>query len=361
MIQFNEWMAGIYLAGGILLAIACLYAVITQPRHPLSVMGLALIFAFALRQVWWVSALPLSVLGGVVANVMEEESPPPVAAVPSLPVPVGAVTVNWAQAWPNVARWQPEIEQAALQCNVNSAVIAAVMTQESAGRPTVCSSAGACGLMQLMPNTAKEVNVQDRMNPAQSTIGGACYLRTLLNRYDNDLRLAAAAYNAGAGNVDRYGGVPPFKETELYVSKVLGYYETLAISTQPEQAPAPSGACCRWPMQIEAIVSQQPSSKHMALDIAAPLGTELVAAHSGKVVAVGWGGDYGKRIIIDHGDGFRTLYAHQSSFTVTEGEYVQAGQIIGRVGSTGRSTGPHLHFEIYKNGVLQDPWTYLSK
>lgn len=350
--QFNEWMAGIYLAFCILLAIVCLYAAITQPRHPFTVMTLAVVFAFVLRQMWWIGTLPLSGIAEVVATAMEEEeNPPPIASIPIQP---GAITVNWAQVWPNVARWQPEIDAAAAQCGVNSAVIAAVMTQESGGHAATCSSAGACGLMQLMPGTAKEVNVQDRMNPAQSTLGGACYLRTLLNRYDNDLQLAVAAYNAGPGNVDRYGGVPPFKETELYVKKVLTYYQQVAVSDQPV-------TCCQWPVAIEGIVSQQPSATHMALDIAAPLGTALMASHGGQVIAVGWGGDYGKRVIIDHGDGLQTLYAHQSSFTVKEGDHVERGQMIGRVGSTGRSTGPHLHFEVRKNGILQDPWTYLSK
>lgn len=357
--QFNEWVAGIYLAFCILLAIICLYTAITQPRHPFTVMTLAVVFALVLRQAWWIGTLPLSAIGEVVATAIEEEqNPPPIANIPIQP---GAITANWAQTLPNVARWQPEIEQAAAQCGVNSAVIAAVMTQESAGHPTICSKAGACGLMQLMPGTAKELNVQDRMNPTQSTRGGACYLRTLLNRYDNDLKLALAAYNAGAGNVDRYGGVPPFKETQLYVNKVLTYYQKISVSAQPEPEISPPVACCQWPVAIKGVVSQQPSGKHMALDIAAPLGTALVASHGGQVVAVGWAGDYGKRIIIDHGDGLQTLYAHLSSFTVKEGDHVPRGQMIGRVGSTGRSTGPHLHFEVRKNGILQNPWTYLSK
>ena len=357
MIQFNEWMAGIYLACGILIAIACLYAAMTQPRHPFTVITLAIVFSLALRQVWWAAALPLSVVGAV-ASVTEEENASPIASIPAQP---GAITANWQQTWPNVARWQPEIEEAASQCRVNSALIAAVMTQESAGHAATCSSAGACGLMQLMPGTASDLNVQDRMNPAQSTRGGACYLRRLLDRYDNDLQLAVAAYNAGPGNVDRYGGVPPFKETQLYVNKVLGYYQNFAVSAQPEPEVIPPVACCQWPVAIEGVLTQQPSATHMAIDIAAPLGTALLASHPGQVIAVGWGGDYGKRIIIDHGNGLHTLYAHLSSFTVTEGEHVQANQMIGRVGSTGRSTGPHLHFEVRKNGILQNPWTYLSK
>lgn len=114
-----------------------------------------------------------------------------------------------------------------------------------------------------------------------------------------------------------------------------------------------------WP--VSGRITTQPSATHMALDIAAPLGTAVVSAYAGHVSAVGWGGDYGKRVIIDHGNGYQTLYAHFSSFTVEEGEQVNQNQQIGRIGSTGRSTGPHLHFEVRLHGSLLNPWDYLPK
>ncbi len=95
---------------------------------------------------------------------------------------------------------------------------------------------------------------------------------------------------------------------------------------------------------------------HAGVDIGAGYGTTIVAANEGKVVsAYCTGGGYGCRIVIDHGGGMASLYAHQSSFAVSEGTIVSAGQTIGYVGSTGASTGPHLHFEIRRNGVPENP------
>ncbi len=93
---------------------------------------------------------------------------------------------------------------------------------------------------------------------------------------------------------------------------------------------------------------------HNGVDIAAPWGTPVRAAASGTVLFAGWFGGYGKLVILDHG-GFTTLYGHLSSIGVAVGQRVQAGQVIGRVGSTGYSTGPHLHFEIRKDGRPVDP------
>lgn len=95
---------------------------------------------------------------------------------------------------------------------------------------------------------------------------------------------------------------------------------------------------------------------HKGEDIAAPLGTPIVATHSGSVISAGWNsGGYGNMTIIDHGDGTTSLYAHQDSIIVFSGQSVSAGQVIGYVGSTGDSTGPHLHFEIHVGGVAYLP------
>jgi murein DD-endopeptidase MepM/ murein hydrolase activator NlpD len=98
---------------------------------------------------------------------------------------------------------------------------------------------------------------------------------------------------------------------------------------------------------------------HTGIDIGAPYGTPIKAAASGKVTMAAWYGGYGNCTIIDHGDGLSTLYAHQSSFKVAAGQSVSQGQLIGYVGSTGLSTGPHLHFETRVNGQPVDPMRYL--
>jgi len=98
---------------------------------------------------------------------------------------------------------------------------------------------------------------------------------------------------------------------------------------------------------------------HQGLDISVPLGTEIRAASSGKVVKSGWISGFGKTIVIDHGEGIETLYGHNSALLVTTGQKVSTGQIIARAGSTGKSTGSHLHFGVLDNDEPVDPLQYL--
>ncbi len=101
------------------------------------------------------------------------------------------------------------------------------------------------------------------------------------------------------------------------------------------------------------------SSPHRGLDIAAPTGTPIKAAASGTVVSAGYSGSYGNMILISHGNGVQTLYGHCSVLNVTKGQAVSQGQIIGKVGTTGNVTGPHLHLEVRINGVLYNPQNYV--
>lgn len=108
---------------------------------------------------------------------------------------------------------------------VSPALVLAVIAVESAGRTDAVSSAGAEGLMQLMPDTATRFGVSDSMNPGQNIKGGVAYLNWLLNHFGDDPLLALAGYNAGEGNVRRHDGVPPFSETRAYVPKVLATWQ----------------------------------------------------------------------------------------------------------------------------------------
>jgi len=120
--------------------------------------------------------------------------------------------------------FEKPLQQAADQFALDPHFLRAVMRTESNFRSKVVSRKGARGLMQLMPETARILKVQDINNPDENIKGGARYLRRLLNWYKGDRELAAAAYNAGSLAVKKYGGVPPFKETEKYVNKVLVHY-----------------------------------------------------------------------------------------------------------------------------------------
>ena len=117
------------------------------------------------------------------------------------------------------------IEPAAAKYELDPNLVAAVIWAESSGDPKAVSTKGASGLMQLMPGTARDMEVSDVLDPSQNVNGGSRYLRAMLDRHDGDLSLALAAYNAGPEAVRKYGGIPPFGETQNYVGIVMRAYE----------------------------------------------------------------------------------------------------------------------------------------
>jgi soluble lytic murein transglycosylase-like protein len=111
-------------------------------------------------------------------------------------------------------------------------LVTAIMAAESSFNPCAVSPKGAMGLMQIMPSVAKDfrVNPKHAFNPNENIRAGVLLLKRLNERYNGDLKLTVAAYNAGPGNVERYNGIPPFKETQTYVKRVLGYHNDLKVA-----------------------------------------------------------------------------------------------------------------------------------
>lgn len=150
------------------------------------------------------------------------------------------------QATQNYGDYLEQIFQRASDTyQVSKDLLKAMAKAESNFRADATSHCGAMGIMQLMPATATSLGVTDAYNPEQNIMGGAQYISRLLEKYNGNVAYAVAAYNAGSGNVDKYGGIPPFNETQNYVAKVLSYLQEGVVipdSTAASSVPSSSSA-----------------------------------------------------------------------------------------------------------------------
>jgi cell wall-associated NlpC family hydrolase len=161
-------------------------------------------------------------------------------AAPAIPGAAAAGTTAAVSGLGEPSPYDAMIVEAAQANNVPPALVKAVVRAESGFDPNAVSRAGAQGLMQLMPTTAAGLGVTDPFDPKQNLMGGAKFLRGLLDRFNGDVSKALAGYNAGPGAVEKYGGIPPYAETQAYVPKVLGFvdeYGGLAATGAPAAQP----------------------------------------------------------------------------------------------------------------------------
>lgn len=128
-----------------------------------------------------------------------------------------------------LAKYDDLIRSAAKKFGVNENLVKSIILTESAANEKAVSSANAKGLMQLIDSTAADMGVRDVFNPKENIDGGTKYISKMLRQYDGNLEKALAAYNAGPGNVDKYKGIPPFKETQNYVARVMGYLKHMEM------------------------------------------------------------------------------------------------------------------------------------
>jgi soluble lytic murein transglycosylase-like protein len=168
-------------------------------------------------------------------------SPDAVLRVEMIPDPVfvvspissaGVKRASKASAEPTKAEMHTLLASAGTQHNIDEDLLAAVVKAESGGKTYAVSRTGARGLMQLMPGTASAMGVNDAFRPEQNIAGGTAYLDQLLVRYHDDATLALAAYNAGPGAVDKYHGVPPYRETRAYVARVIGEFNRRKLAAR---------------------------------------------------------------------------------------------------------------------------------
>jgi hypothetical protein len=168
------------------------------------------------------------------------------------------------------ARIDGWVTKYARQYRVEEKLVRAVLRQESGGNPLAVSPKGAMGLMQLMPETAALMGVADPFDPEQNIAGGVQYLKLCLNLFREDAALALAAYNAGPQNVERFGGIPPFPETQQYVTAILGYCPAPAgvdptaktpPPPRPEELKATEPAGLKWRVPQAAWKLAPPQSK----------------------------------------------------------------------------------------------------
>ncbi|GHU52355.1 peptidase M23 [Clostridia bacterium] len=209
---------------------------------------------------------------------------------------------------------------------------------------------------------------QAKTNELSDMLASKQALLKQLSAREDSLENQVSEYEAESQRIERL-----IKAAEAEAARKA---EEARRAAAAKNAPAPAkasytGGKVGWPLPSSSNITSRfvarknpvtgKSEFHKGIDIAAPYGSDIVAAEGGTVISAvtGWGGGYGNNLVISHGNGLSTLYGHCSKLLVSSGTVVKKGQVIAKVGSTGNSTGNHLHFEVRVNGVPNDPMPYV--
>ncbi|MDT0160262.1 phage tail tape measure protein [Bacillus sp. AG4(2022)] len=262
-------------------------------------------------------------------------------------------------------KYANEINKAASTYGVDPYLIAAMIQAESSFNPNARSSAGAQGLMQLMPSTAKSLGVKNAYDPLDNIMGGTKYIAQQIEKFGGDIRKALWAYNAGAGNVSKIlnSGANSWKGVKSYADKILAQFgqTNAAISSASQSVADYYLSNFRQTSQFGSQESFR-SKPHQGLDLSdGKSGSVIKSLQSGKVITATYSKSAGNWVVVQNDDGTVAKYMHMlKTPEVKAGQRVEAGQRIGQVGNTGDSRGAHLHLQIEQDGKAIDPKQYLE-
>ena len=294
-----------------------------------------------------------------------------------------AVDADSAPAAPGTLRpgvvpagYEPLVLRSAGTCpGITAPLLAAQLEAESGWQLRAVSPVGAQGLAQFMPATWVSEGLdgdgdgrRDPFSAADAIASQASLMCKLLAAVTVDtgltgdpLDLALAGYNAGLGAVERHNGVPPYPETQNYLRRIRARTASYADPAGTAPGAGPPGT---WTRPITGPITSHYGMRwgrlHAGVDVGAPIGTPVYAASNGTVLATGPASGYGRWVKLAHPGGTTTIYGHVSHESVTVGQAVQAGQLIAHSGNEGRSTGPHLHFEVRPDDRPVDPVAFFA-